>query len=207
MTSPNICVDENLIVGDDGQLRLAPWSVPRLVADTIFKSSGDGKLDAVTALPGKLLIEGRLNWTNDCPLDQMVVIRVTRAAKKWITSNPNAIQFRDRWSWAIDGPAAEPTTAGIYNAQVGSAADIGTNSVAEPNPGVLWNWWGAGSVDEWVGPVTPGALLDLWYRCYVWTPPPFSDNANKNQPRHEAYAQWTRVQLIAFPQQGNLVAG
>lgn len=207
MTSPNICVDENLVVGDDGQLRLAPWSVPRLVADVIAKSGSDGPVVSTTALPGRMLIEARTAWINDCPLEQMICLRVTRAAKKWITSNPNALQFRDRWSTAIDDEPAEPVVTGIFNAQVGSAADVGTNSVAEPNPGVLWNWWGAGSVDEWIGPVQPGEQLSVWYRAYIWTPPPWSDNANKNSPQHEAHTQWTRIQMIAHPQQGSLVAG
>jgi hypothetical protein len=47
----------------------------------------------------------------------------------------------------------------------------------------------------------------MHYRCYVWTPPPWSDNANKNSPKHEAAARWARIQMIAFPQQGRLVTG
>jgi hypothetical protein len=140
----------------------------------------------------------------------MVLIRVTRGSKSWLLSNPNAVQFRDRWTYAIDREdltPAIPVTTGIYNSQVGSAIDAGTNSVAEPNPGRQWVWADTNCSDEWVGPVAPGDRLNLWYRCYVWTPPPFSDNGNKNSPIHTASAAWARIQLTAFPMQGSVVSG
>ncbi|AXN53307.1 hypothetical protein PBI_THONKO_35 [Mycobacterium phage Thonko] len=202
-----VCLGENLTVGDDGVLRLAPWSVPRNVVDVIAKSGADGKLLATTSLPGKLLIDKRIEWRNDTPVDHRVIIRVTRRWKRWITSNPNAVQFRDRWSSAIDAVPDVPVVSGIFNSQTGSAGDIGTNSVAEPQPGRFWHWWGTNTSDEWVGPVEPGQTLRVHYRAYVWTPPPWSDNANKNAPLHEAEAGFTRLQLIAHPEQGKLVTG
>lgn len=207
---PNVCVDENLITDASGLLRIQPWAFPRLVADIRAMSGGDGKLAPEQALPGKLLIDQKLGWKNATPVEMMVLIRVTRASKRWITSNPNAIQFRDRWTYVIDTDNLTPTmpvTTGIYNSQVGSAMDAGTNSVAEPNPGKQWVWTDSNCADEWVGPVASGERINLWYRCYVWTPPPYSDNANKNSPQHEAYAGWARIQLIAFPGQGSLVIG
>jgi hypothetical protein len=90
---------------------------------------------------------------------------------------------------------------------VGTAGDVGSNSVAEPNPGKFYHWWGTNTSEEWLGPLQPGDQIALWYRQYVWTPPPFSDNANKNSPSHEAEAGWVRIQLQAFPRQGKLVSG
>lgn len=209
-TEPNVCLDENITTDDGGLIHIQPWALPRLVADVRATSGGDGKLSPQQALPGKLLINQRVGWRNDSPLESMVLIRVTRGSKSWIVSNPNAIQFRDRWTYVIDADdltPSEPVTTGIYNSQVGSAIDVGTNSVAEPNPGKQWVWTDINSSDEWVGPVPPGERLNLWYRCYVWTPPPWSDNANKNSPEHRANAGWTRIQLIAFPQQGSVVTG
>lgn len=206
--SARVCVSENLVVDENtGYLRMAPWAVPRLVADEKADSEGDGQLLSTTSLPGKLLVDQKVSWRNDTPLDHMVLIRVTRGHKSWITSNPNAIQFRDRWSWAIDNAPVLPTVSGLFNGQTGSAGDTGTNSVAEPNPGEFWHWWGAGSADEWVGPIGPWQRISVWYRMYVWTPPPWSDNANKNNPVHVANGNWARVQLIAFPEQSTLVAG
>lgn len=207
-TEPNVCVDENLITDSAGMLVMQPWAVPRLVADVRAVSGGDGKMFPEQALPGRLLIEQRLQWRNDSPLESMLLIRVTRAHKSWVVSNPNAIQFRDRWTHVIDPDLLTPTipvVTGIYNSQVGSALDVGTNSVAEPLPGKQWVWAEANCSDEWVGPVRPNYWFSLWYRCYVWTPPPFSDNANKNSPDHRVAANWTRIQLTAFPARGELL--
>ena len=99
----NVCVGENLVVGDDGKLRLAPWSVPRLAVDELAPSGADTtKLLETSTLPGRLLIDKPgIQWSNLTPVDHMVRIMVTRRWKRWITSNPNAVQFRDRWSTAI----------------------------------------------------------------------------------------------------------
>lgn len=210
-TEPNVCLDENIGIDPSGLPIIQPWAVPRVVRDVKALSGGDGKLFAIQTLPGKLLINQRTGWRNETPLPHMVLIRVIRDSKRWIVSNPNAVQFRDRWTFVTDTDdldPSEPVTTGIYNSQVGSAIDLGTNSVAEPNPGKHWVWTSVTCDDEWVGrPVQPGERFNLHYRMYVWTPPPFSDNANKNKPDHQAYGGWARIQLWAFPMQGNLVTG
>lgn len=207
MTSPRVCLGENLTSTLDGKLQMQPWSVPRCPVDVIQGSSADGTLTVNTSLPGKLMIEKKASWVNDAPINQQMMIRVIRPARKWLTSNPNAIQFRDRWTYAINEEPAVPIVTSTYNSQMGSAADVGTNSVAEPNPGRQWVWWGADTADEWVDELEPGAELKLWYRCYVWTPPPWSDNANKNSPQHTAFAVGVRLQMWAYPTQGTLVTG
>lgn len=207
MSGPTVCVDENLTITSDGLLQLAPWAVPRNLVDVKARSGGDGKLASTTMLPGKVLLEQKASWLNDTPVQHMVVIRVTRAHKTVIVSNPNAIQFRDRWSSSIDSDATDPVVSGIFNSECALSGDIGTNSVAEPSPGLFWGWFPATTADEWVGPVLPGQTLNVWYKMYVWTPPPFSDNANKNAPRHSASAYWARLQLLGFPMQGSVVIG
>lgn len=208
MTTTRVAVGENLTINAEGELQLAPWSVPMLIHDVMVPSTADGDLVETIYQPGKLLMDQKLTWRNDTPVDMTMLIRATRRWKRWIVSNPNAIQFRDRWTWAVDADAVDPVTGGIFNSQCGSAGDIGTNTVAEPNPGKFWHWWGTSSMDEWVWlPIEVGQTINLWYKCYVWTPPPFSDNANKNQPQHVAEAGWTRLQMKAFPRQGKLVYG
>lgn len=209
-TEPNVCVDENLTTDQAGLLMMQPWAVPRLVADVKAVSGGDGKMAPEQTLPGKLLIDLKAKWRNDSPLESMVLVRVIRGPRSWVTSNPNAIQFRAAWTWVIDPEdilPSLPTVTSILQSQVGSAIDAGTNSVAEPTPGRQWVWAEASCSDEWIGPVPPGQMLNVWFRTYVWTPPPWSDNANKNSPVHIAAANWARVQLTAFPTQGNLVTG
>ncbi|ADX31953.1 hypothetical protein TPA2_gp39 [Tsukamurella phage TPA2] len=202
-----VCIDENLDIGGGGALKLRPWSVPRLVVDEIALSGGDGPVYALTSLPGRLLIDKAVTWTNDSPLPQVVLVRITRGSREWLTSNPNALQLRDRWSYAYDKAPERPVTTGQYNSQVGSAIDTGTNTVSEPNYGRHWCSMDAHSSDEWLRPVLPGETVNLWYQAWLWTPPPWSDNANKTNPQHNFKAGYTRIQLIAFPQQGTVVAG
>ncbi len=209
-TEPNVCVDENLRVDDSGLIVMQPWSVPRLVADVKCVSGGDGKMFPEIALPGRLMKDQKVRWRNDSPLAAMVIVRITRASKSWVTSNPNAIQFRDRYTYVIDPEDKTPTipvTTGIHTSKCGSAIDVGTNASAEPLPGRHWMWTDLSCLDEWIGPVPPGDFLNLWYREYVWTPEPWSDNANKNAAQHEVYSGSTRIQFIAMPQQGELVTG
>lgn len=208
-TEPNVCISENLYTDDAGLLHMQPWAVPRLVRDVKAPSNdGNGKIYPTLIAPGKLLINQRLDWKNDTPLEQDVLIRVVRASREIITSNPNAIQFRDRWSYAVDTDPAVPYTSGYFNSQFGVAYDGGTNSVAEPTPGKLWLWSPVTCADEWVPySIAPNETFNFWYRQYVWTPPPWSDNANKNSPVHIARANWARCQLWVYPTQGSVVKG
>lgn len=212
MPTNTVCVGENLAINVDGQIELAPWSVPRNLVDMIAGSGGDTtQLPATITLPGRLLVDKQIKWTNDTPVNHEIRVEVTRRWKRWVTSNPNAVQFRDRWTSVISavGQAIitpqRPVVSGLYNSITGSAGDIGTDTVAEPNPGVIYGWWDTNTAEEWLGPVAPGETLSLWYEMYVWTPPPFSDNANKNAPNHQAEAGWARVALMGFPEQGPLV--
>lgn len=209
-TEPNVCIAEDLTTDDVGLLRMEKFAVPEVVRDVKVLSGADGKLFPQISLPGKLLMNQKVQWRNTTPLPQMVLIRVQRSYKAIVTSNPNAIQFRDRWTWTIDDKditPEEPVTTSLYNSQCGVAADMGTNSVAEPNPGVMTVWLDPTCSDEWVGPVLPMQVFNLWYREYVWTPPPWSDNANKNKPKHSASAYWSRIMLWRYPMQPELVTG
>lgn len=212
MPTNTVCVGENLAINSRGQIELAPWSVPRNLVDVIAVSGADTtKLPATVTLPGRLLIDHQVKWTNDTPVNHEIRVEVTRRWKRWVTSNPNAVQFRDRWTSIITAAGApivkpqQPVVSGLYNSIVGSAGDIGTNTVAEPNPGVIYGWWDTNTAEEWLGPVQPDETLSLWYEMYVWTPPPFSNNANKNAPNHQAAAGWARIALMGFPAQGPLV--
>lgn len=213
----SVCLGENLTTDADDRLRLAPWSVPRNLVDEIIRSGGDtAAMPESITLPGRLLMDKQVSWTNDSPVAHDIRVEVTRRWKRWLVSNPNAIEFRDRWTNAISpaGTAAadivvpeEPVTTGIFNSQAGSAEDTGTNTVAEPNPGLFYHWWPTNTAEEWLGPIQPGETLSIWYRMYVWTPRPFSDDANKNSPAHQVEAGWSRLALMGFPEQGALVTG
>lgn len=96
-----------------------------------------------------------------------------------------------------------PVVTTQHNGRVGAGLDLQTNTVGEPLPGVLWTWEDTNCVEEWLPrELQPGQQVNVWYQAYVWTPPPWSNNANKNSPRHEARANWVRVILWAYPVPG-----
>ena len=202
-----VCISENMEISGSGELQLSPWAVPRIVADVVGASSADGVVLPQVTLPGKLMISQKISYTSAAPVDLMILLRVHRSYRDWVTSNPNAIQIRDRWSSAIDSDPEEPLTTSVYNSQVGSAIDFGTNTVAQPKPGKHYGFMDAHMSEEWIGPLSPAQTLTVWYQCYLWTPPPFSDNANKNAPEHSARVRSTRLQFMAFPQQSEMVIG
>lgn len=194
------CVDRNMSI-DGGELGIEPWSLPRHVMDQTVASTGDGAFTQQTDLPGKLMIDsGILTWTSDSPLPAMMLVRVQRLTRSWQVSNPNIVQIRDRYTTSIGSTDPRlPETSSTFQGQSGGGIDVGTNSTSVPLVGRLWVYEDAHITEEWLGPVPPGEDFNIWYRCYLWTPPPWSNNANNNSPTHTATVNGARIQLIAFP--------
>lgn len=195
-----VCVSRNLNI-DGNELTAAPWSVPRVVLDRTFNSTGDGPFGQQTTAPGKLMIDsGVLSWTSDSPLPTTILIRVQRAYRTYVTSSPNVVQIRDRWTTSIGGTTPRvPDTSSIYQGATGGGVDMSTDRSTRPNAGKIFVWEDACMTEDMFGPVPPGKAFKLRYRCNLWTPPPWSNNANENNPQHEAYVRSTRIQMIALP--------
>lgn len=203
---PEVCVDRNLSItpGSPAELGIEKWSVVRHVADVTANSVGDGAFTAQTVLPGKLMISQQVDWISDSPLDTMILLRINRAWRDWITSNPNAVQIRDRWTYKIGvGPQTprHPDPSTLLQSQHGAALDLSSNTVAQPRAGKTFGHEDMHITEDWLGPVSPGETIAVWYKCYLWTPPPFSNNANNNVPQHEATVKNARIQFMAFPSQ------
>ncbi len=199
-----VCVSRNLdIVG--GDLSAAAWSVPRFVVDVTEPSIGDGALTQQTTLPGKLMINRQVSWLNTGPLPARILARVTRPPRAFLTSNPNLVQIRDRYTTAIDATPRVPDPSSVYLGAFGGGVDRKTNNVAVPYQGRHWFYDDPATTEDWFGPVAPGSTFELWYRCYVWTPPPYANNANNGSPQHSATATGIRIQLITFPTQDTTV--
>lgn len=194
-----VCTDRNMDI-TAGVLGMEPWSVPRLVLDQVTNSTGDGSLTQQTTLPGKLMIDASHSWVSDSPLASVVLLRITRAARSFLTSNPNYVQFRDRFTIGIDEAARVPDVSNTFLSSYGGAVDRGTDNVGTPLPGRFWFWDDPSTSEDWIQ-VPAGSTLNVRYRCYVWTPPPWSTNANNGSPSHSATANNVRIQLIAFPTQ------
>jgi hypothetical protein len=195
----DVCVSRNLSI-DGGQLGIEPWSVFRLVADVSGTSTGDGALTAQTRLPGKLMIDQTISWVSDSPLPSLMLLRVTRAYRSIITSTPNYVQFREAWETAIDGTPRVPDPSRLVNSQMGTSFDTGVDNAGQPDFGRMYLHHDMSCSDNWLtDPLPAGSTLNAHYRCYVWTPPPWSPNASEGQPLHEAHARGVRLQLFAAP--------
>lgn len=200
------CVTRNTGISG-GELTVAPWATPRHVYDQTFPSLGDGTFTEQTSLPGKLMADSTIqSWTNTGPLEAMVLLRLQRGYRDYVVSNPNAVQIRDRYTTRIGpGDPQVPDTSYQYQGATGGAIDFSSNTNTQPETGRIWMWEEASISEAWYGPVAPGETFKFWYRCYLWTPPPWSDNANDNVPEHSARIHDTRIQLMAFPTQDRAV--
>lgn len=211
MTTAEVCVSQNFEVSATGQLAAAEWSVPVVVATATGTSTGDGALTAQTTLPGKQMIDVSLSWTNPRALEVELLLRVQRSYRDLLTSNPNVIQVRDRWTSRISAeptdlaPVPDPTS--VFNSQWGGGIDLSTNTTATPQAGRLWLFEDAHFTEDWMGPVPPGYTLNVRYRAYVWTPPPFADNANNNAPTHQVNLRQTTLQFTAMPERDTMTNG
>lgn len=202
-----ICTSQNLDIST-GELGIQPWSVPRHVYDQSFTSVGNGVYGAHTNLPGKLMIDsGVQSWTNTAPLPAQILFRLHRGSRRFIVSSPNVVQVRDRFTTAIDVTPRVPDTSNQYQGAAGGGVDMSTTTAAKPYAGVLYAWDDAMITEDWFGPIPPGGVFRFHYRATLWTPPPWSNNANDNLPIHECDLDPVRIQLIAFPTQDMDVMG
>ncbi|MCB8914026.1 hypothetical protein L612_007800000020 [Rhodococcus rhodochrous J38] len=202
-----VCVSQNLDIST-GALAVQPWSVPRHVYDQSFASVGNGVYGPYTNLPGKLMIDsGVQEWVNPTPLPAQILFRLHRGSRRFIVSSPNVVQVRDRFTTAIGAVPRTPDTSNQYQSAAGGGVDMSTTTAARPYAGVLRAWDDAMITEEWFGPVPPGEAFRFHYRATLWTPPPWSNNANDNLPIHECDLDPVRIQLLAFPTQDMEVMG
>lgn len=196
---PEVCASANLNIAT-AAIRPEKWSAPRMVQQVSAASIADGTISSagLVSQPGRLLIDTAISWTSDSPLDTMVRLVVIRDYRSIVVSNPNAIQIWDSWNYAINATARTPDSYNLVNSLCTLGIDVGTNNVAQPYAGVMSQDYPATASEEWYT-LPAGATLNVKYRCYVWTPPPWSNNANANSPTHSASARSVKLRLWAFP--------
>ena len=196
---PQVCASQNLSI-TGGALGLKPWAVPRMVAQVTANSVADGSISStgLTSQPGRLLIDTSLTYVSDSPLPLMMRLIVLRGYRSIVTSNPNAIQIWDSWNYAINATARTPDSYNLVNSLCTLGVDVGTNTTAQPYAGVISQDYPSTASEEWYT-LPAGATLNIKYRCYVWTPPPWSNNANANSPSHSASARSVMLRLWSFP--------
>lgn len=199
-----VCLDRNMrITGTNPTVLGAErWSATRLVANTTVASVVDGAITKNTELPGKLMLSLTATWTSDSPLEAMMVVRITRGPRRFISSAPNVIEFRDLYTVGYDETPQVPDVSRSFTSAESAGIDRGTNETGLPTFGRIHLRRDMTCVDYLQDqPLRPGGVFNVSYRCYAWTPAPWSDNASANSPIHEAYANFVRIQLIALPTQ------
>lgn len=181
---------------------MAPWSRPRVVFDATYNSVGDGTFGQLDTPPGKLMIDsGIQSWTSDSPLPCRLLFRLQRGYRDLLVSNPNSAQIRDRYTITTDGTDPRlPETSSVFQGQTGSAIDLSSNFAGTPFIGRFWTYDDVSMIEDWIS-LDAGAVFKFWYRCYLWTPPPWSNNANGGSPQHSATVRNVRVQIMVFPLQ------
>ncbi|MCM6777943.1 hypothetical protein NDR87_31405 [Nocardia sp. CDC159] len=196
---PQVCVARDLST-DAGQLGLEPWSAPRMVSQVSASSTGDGAITGagLTTQPGRLMINAQISWVSDSPLPSMMRLQVIRSYRTIVCSNPNAVQIWDSWNYGIDRAARVPDAYNLVNSLCTLGIDIGTDNVAQPVYGRVHQDYPVTASEEWYE-LPAGSTLNVHYRCYVWTPPPWSNNASANNPLHEAHSRGVKLRLWAFP--------
>nr|WP_280505821.1 hypothetical protein [Nocardia farcinica] len=171
-----------------------------MVAQASAASTDDGSIgtSGISTPTGRPLVNTGLTWMSDSPLPLMMRLQVIRSYRTIVTSNPNAVEIWDSWRIGVGQPAADPTSYGLVNSICRLAIDHGTNSSALPNYARVHQDYPATASEEWVE-LPAGEEIDINYRCFVWTPPPWSNNASANSPLHEVYARGVKLRLWAFP--------
>ncbi|MEU1550193.1 hypothetical protein [Nocardia sp. NPDC005745] len=196
---PQVCTSRNMSIVA-GKLGIAKWSAPRMVGQVSATSTGDGAITGagLTTQPGRLMVNAQIAWISDSPLPSQMRLQVIRPYRTIICSNPNAIQIWDSWNYGIDEAARVPDTYNLVNSLCTLGVDVGTDNVSQPYYGRIHQDYPATSTEEWYE-LPAGSTLNIHYRCYVWTPPPWSNNASANSPLHEAYSRGVKLRLWAFP--------
>jgi hypothetical protein len=196
---PKVCASRNLSI-TDGVLGIAKWSAPRLVAQQTATSTGDGTITSagLTSQPGRLMIDTSVSWTSDSPLASVMRLQVIRKYRTLIASNPNAVQIWDSWNVGIDKAAVAPDSYNLVNSLTTLSWDMGTDQASQPFYARIHQHYPATASEEWYD-LPAGSSIQIKYRAYCWTPPPWSNNASANNPLHEAWARGVTLRLWAFP--------
>lgn len=195
---PSVCTDRNLAI-TAGVLGIEKWSAPRMVAQQSATSTADGSISSpITTQPGTQLIDASMSWVSDSPLDLWMRLQIIRSYWSIHTSNPNVIQIWDSWMTGVDEAAAIPNNYGAANGLCTLGIDVGVDTNSQPFGGIIQQDYPVNSTEDWIQ-LPAGSTLNVRYRCYVWTPPPWSNNANANSPNHAAYARGAKLRLWAYP--------
>lgn len=190
--SLTLCTAEFMWSDGRGTGLTKAW-LPSMVAEQLVASTKDGQVQqAPDQVP---FIDTTLTWTNgwDDPVHLHMMLR--RAARSFVTSNPNTFAIDDAWTWEVGVSPAPPTPTGTGN---GVGGRVRTEKSYNPR-----TWFGHyfADRDDWtqyeeIGACRPGETLAFRYRCLFSTPGLWRAG---DKPRLEAAARYVQLRLWSAP--------
>lgn len=190
--SLQICTGDYMLSQFSGTGMSQAW-LPTMATERMLTSSRDGTVDrAPDQIP---FIDGEILWTNpyDWPVHAMVTVH--RASRSVLTSNPNTVVLDDVWTYDVaESPAAPlPTGTGA-----GIGARMQQNRTQQAT--LIFARIFLDLPDQItyvdIGEIPVGQSVHFRYRCLFSTPGAWRA---PTEPRHEAYARWTRLRLWQAP--------
>lgn len=175
----DVCVSEDFTVDGAGQLSIAAHTRMSHVSTLSAAPVSRRKTWSEIALPGDRMWFLQSQVVNTSPVDRPVMFRLNRPYVFLSPAQPNAIQLRDKWETEVGAspiaPAVDVTESynGVWTASVDSGPPGGS-----PQRGRTFPYWPGVMVAETVM-VPAGESAVLSWAGYVWTPPPWSNNANE----------------------------
>ena len=181
-----VCVSPMFDVAAGGGLGLVATAGVQIAGQHQWEGDDDWSSDPLTVLPGMELWDDAFELTNTADHDRYVMLRIQRPYYIAMrVPQPNALQVRDGWECRVGEDPPEPTVdvtrhyRGIWTASL----DLGTTSASggTPHAGKIEQYSPSFRVDEIVH-VPAGETIIFRWAAWVWTPPPWSDNANDGHP-------------------------
>lgn len=195
----NVCVSDDFRI-EGGKLGLT--AVPAAgawlptIGSGLWPNSGipgGPNFGRITELPGMRISSAYVQVWNSYGVPLRMMVRAQRPTIALNVSNPNAAQVRSKWAYKVTDEAIMdpnhvnwlPDPSQDFDLQVGVSMDAGASNGGVPTRGVIMRAYPPASLEEPVPAVVqPGQHITVWFASYLWTPPPWSDNANNNNPKH-----------------------
>lgn len=196
-----VCVSDAFTV-TDGALGLAAWTGAVIESREIEEISYEWPgMTGITSLPGEALWDHTVIGTNTAGVARLAVFRLQRPYSTMLeVPQPNAMQMRDAWAYRVGPNVTAPNVSVVedYNGAWTASADSGTFSDGTTRKGRLYLYFPGSMVDVQVR-VPAGEQVALRWRGYIWTPPPWSNNADNGNGQGKYIVGYTLRTLMWLP--------
>lgn len=200
MANRRICIGPNLGTDSDGALMLSDTAYVTPVWN--YVSTGPGRMtDFGTTLPGQEMESGSHEVTNDADVARPLMVVWSRPPVYLRVAQPNAVQVRMKATVESGSrlpPESTPNPSASYDAAFTAGTDVDTDDEGTPVFGHYTRAWPGGCYRT-VEIIDPGDKARFSWSTYVWSPPPWSNNASDNNPLQVASVGSHTVWAAFFP--------